>query len=173
MFIEISCGEALDRLSILEIKISEIQDMKKRIEIQKEIDSLSEILPTKQVLLYYYNLLLRVNKKIWDLTNEIKATTKSDARFGDLAHTIFELNQSRFRVKSVLNRISSSRIQEQKSYGLTEVYIRVEPEHTDTILDTLSELSLRYDIVNVDCDESMQTIILKSVPEFNYRFNQV
>ncbi len=52
MLIEISYGEALDRLSILEIKMSEIHDERKRAEIQKEIESLSELGGVKAKLTY-------------------------------------------------------------------------------------------------------------------------
>lgn len=171
MLIEISYGEALDRLSILEIKMSEIHDEKKRVEIQKEIESLSELGPVKTKLSYYYTLLLEVNRKIWDLTDTIKTMSSTDTTFAFIANTIFNLNQSRFRVKSIINKISESRIQEQKSYGLTQTNVIVEAKDTNTLVKSLSALSLEYDIVNISCDESMRQYILSKVPVFNYEFN--
>ena len=170
MLIEISYGEALDRLSILEIKMSQIQDTKKLMEIQKEIDSLSELSLVKSKLFYYYTLLLDVNKKIWDFTNTIKSMVPTDSEFAPIANTIFDLNQSRFRLKCVVNKISESRIQEQKSYGLTQINVHLEEKDKPTLLNTLSSLSLEYDIVNITCDESMKEHILSTVPTFNYTF---
>jgi hypothetical protein len=171
MLIEISYGEALDRLSILEIKISEINDEKKRFEIQKEIDSLSELTEIKARLLYYYNLLIEVNKKIWDLTNIIKSIEPTDTTFSNIANRIFNLNQSRFRLKTIINKMCESRIQEQKSYGLTQVYVRIENEHKSLLLKMLSLLSLDYDIVNISCDTFMKDYISAEIPAFNYVFN--
>lgn len=171
MLIEISYGEALDRLSILEIKMSEIHDERKRAEIQKEIESLSELGGVKAKLTYYYTLLLEVNRKIWDLTNDIKSMKSTDTSFASIADKIFNLNQSRFRVKCIVNKISESRIQEQKSYGLTHVYIRLGIEHITILLKSLSLLSLEYDIVNISCDAYMKDYISTQIPVFNYQFN--
>jgi len=171
MLIEISYGEALDRLSILEIKMAEIHDQAKRVEIKKEIDSLSELDGVKIKLIYYYTLLLEVNKKIWDLTNYIKSIKYDDTKFSSIANKIFNLNQSRFRVKSIINKISESRINEQKSYNLTHIYVRIEQDHTNILLKTLSLLNLEYDIVNISCDEYMKDYISTNIPEFNYKFN--
>ena len=171
MLVELSYGEALDRLSILEIKMSEITNMDKRKEIQKEIDSLSELKPIKDRMKYYYTLALFVNRCIWDFTNNIKKLRYRDPGFAESSHMIFEMNQSRFRVKTILNKLTDGLIHEQKSYNSTQVYVSVEPNHVSNLLTSLSFLSLQYDIVNIRCNDSIRDYISKNIPAFNYVFN--
>ena len=57
MLIEISYGEGLDRLSILEIKVSKIKDKEKLLHINKEIETLNDLIVMKQKYNYYYELL--------------------------------------------------------------------------------------------------------------------
>ena len=173
MLIEISIGEALDRLSILEIKIEMIKDVLKLQEIQKEINTLSELQKYKLEDAYYYKLLLYVNKEIWNLTNTVKQLHYTNSEFAKVSHTIFELNQSRFRLKNIINKIYQSNINEQKSYGSTEISFRVNDisllDHT-TLLKSLSYISLQYDILNISCSEKVKGYILKEIPRFNYIF---
>ena len=72
MLIEISIGEALDRLTILELKMEKINDQKKLEEVQKDINTLFEVQKYKIEGEYYYKLLFYVNKEIWILTDRIK-----------------------------------------------------------------------------------------------------
>jgi len=170
MNIIISIGEALDRLSILEIKMAEFVDPLKKQCVQKEIDSLSEIMEYKTKFNYYYNLLYGVNKVIWDKTNIIKSEPTS-LLYALVAKSIFDLNQSRFRLKNVINRQFSSGIQEQKSYALTYVHIVIDCA-SDIDADKLAYLSLNYDVVNINCAEMVMNIMDKIFP-FNYTFDKV
>ena len=68
MLIEISEGEALDRLSILEIKNNRITDSLQLLEIQKEILSLSSIYSLKNKYILYYKLLVNINIAIAAIT---------------------------------------------------------------------------------------------------------
>lgn len=169
MLIEISIGEGLDRLSILEIKQKEITDEKKKVHITNEIQSLSELTIHKQTFCYYYKLLLHVNTQIWNHTNTIKSITPTHTEFSMIAHSIFELNQSRFRLKNIMNQLSESHIQEQKSYGAT--LVEIELNDSDTIdLDMVSTLSLQYDTVTIRCSKAKQMEFEQIVPPFHYLF---
>ena len=173
MRIEISEGEGLDRLSILELKLVEISDSQKRSAIETEIATLSELLPVKMKYSYYYRLLCDVNRKIWDLTNTVKQLVLTDPQFGSVAHNIFEWNQSRFRVKSKINELVHSSINEQKSYGQTAIHVQIEDgiDH-EILLNKLTHLSLSYDIVYISCTEATQKYIVEYVPAFQYRINE-
>lgn len=117
MKLEVSIGEAIDKLSILELKRHFIEDEEKRRDIDKEI---AEISPQcKQYKNDYYRVLVYVNEKIWNLTNTIKTMSPSEnaSEFARISHEIFEFNQKRFRIKNILNRAQNSEIKEQKSYG--------------------------------------------------------
>ena len=174
MRIEISEGEGLDRLSILELKLVEISDPQKRSAIQTEIATLSELLPVKTTYSYYYQLLCDVNRKIWDLTNTVKQLVPTDPTFAQTAHDIFEWNQSRFRVKSKINELVHSSINEQKSYGQTLVHVQIKDglDH-ELLLNKLTHLSLSYDVVYIICTDATQRYIVESIPAFHYRFNEI
>lgn len=170
MYIHISIGEGLDRLSILEIKKREIVDEEKLVHITNEINSLNEILPYKEKYYYYYDLLLQVNLNIWNDTNDIKKITYNDSSFSKIANTIFLSNQSRFRIKHVINRLSNSSIQEQKSYGLSHTTIDITDEECIN-LDALTTLSLSYDVVHIYCSSMKRVEFENNVPLFNYFFH--
>ena len=171
MNIQISIGEALDRLSILDIKQMFIEDITKKTHIIKEIETLSEIQDSKTKYKYYYDLLLKVNTQIWNKTNLIKTLDPTMLEFGKQAHIIFELNQSRFRLKQIINKLSNSLIQEQKSYGAT--WTQVDLNDTDTIdINKFSELSLQYDRVNIYCTTKKRLEFESIIPPFNYVFLQ-
>ena len=75
--IEISCGELLDKLTILEIKSEKITDQKKLDNIIKEKEQLkkfSKILKDSNQASFtnFYSELLEVNKKLWKIEDEIR-----------------------------------------------------------------------------------------------------
>jgi hypothetical protein len=148
MKVEVSIGEAIDKLNILELKCKKITDEFKIIEIKKEIEELSECLIYKQSNEFYYNLLTYVNESIWDMTNDIKNRTIHDPQFAIISNNIFEFNQKRFRIKNWFNILEMSVIKEQKSYASNHCKIVIEDEQT--IFDKIAEinyLSLEYDTI--------------------------
>lgn len=151
MKIEVSIGEAIDKLSILEIKMKKIEDKNKKIEIQKEINVLQDCEAYKSKNEFYYNLLLYVNEKIWDMTNIIKSITIEDPQFSHISNQIFEFNQKRFRIKNWFNLLNDSNIKEQKSYASTHCKIVIDDE--DTFFNKLTEinyLSSQYDVLTFE-----------------------
>jgi hypothetical protein len=169
MLIEISIGEGLDRYSILEIKQKEITDEKKKVHITNELQTLSELITYKKTFQYYYELLLSINTQIWNHTNTIKSMNPDHTAFSTISHSIFELNQSRFRLKNIINQLSESHIQEQKSYGETQIEITL--TDSDPInLDMVSKLSLQYDTVIIRCSKTKQIEFEQIVPRFHYLF---
>jgi len=111
MFIEVSTGEALDKLTILEIKSNRIQSQEKREAVDKEITALAEVVRIKERYPFEYAFLMFINEEIWDLT-EIFCRSRVE-----LSLRIFDLNQKRFRVKRLINTLESSNVKEQKSTG--------------------------------------------------------
>ena len=86
MKIEVSVGEAVDKLSILELKLKKIVNEDKQREIQKEIDCIDCSLYIKQYK-YFYQLLMYVNEKIWDLTDIVK---KNPENYSEISKQIFD-----------------------------------------------------------------------------------
>lgn len=160
MKVDVSIGEAVDKLSILEIKLQKIKDENKQIEIKKEIEALSDCELYKNT--FYYSLLIDINQQIWDITDLVKQMTKEDTGFASLAHYIFELNQKRFRIKNWYNLTYSSNLKEQKSYALKQYTLCI--EHLDTFyekLPVLLSICLEYDQVTIVSNdvETIQSIV--------------
>ena len=152
MKIEVSIGEAIDKLSILEIKMKKIVDENKKKEIQKEINVLQDCEIYKSKNEFYYDLLMYVNEKIWDMTDIIKSISVEDPQFSHISNKIFEFNQKRFRIKNWFNLLTESNIKEQKSYALSHCRIVVINE--DVFFNKLPEinyLSIEYDVLTFEC----------------------
>ena len=149
MNVEVSLGEAIDKLNILELKLKKISNEEKRKEIQKEINALNACEIYKVKYDFFYHLLTYVNEDIWDTTDLIKNTQVTDPSFPILSHRIFSFNQKRFRIKSWFNLLETSNIKEQKSYASTMVYINVDTDLYSKIAE-INYLLLEYDIVYVD-----------------------
>ena len=148
MKVEVSVGEAIDKLSILELKNKKIIDLDKKKEIQKEIDILSECYRYKKNFPYFYKLLFYVNETIWDLTNIIKNKVEIDNNFATISNQIFEFNQKRFRIKNWFNLVTTSNLKEQKSYS--ETYCKILVKDIDIFYKKIPEiyfLGLEYDKV--------------------------
>jgi hypothetical protein len=174
MNIEVSVGEAIDKLSILELKMKKICDKNKKTEVQKEINALNACHKYKEYYLYY-NLLMYVNEQIWDMTDVIKGITIADSRFAPLSNQIFEFNQKRFRVKNWFNLITRSNIKEQKSYSPSRCEISVGSE--DIFYNKISEiifLSLEYDVVTIVSNFNDKIKNIFHIPTITYStFNDI
>ena len=150
MKVEVSLGEAIDKLSILELKIVKIADKDKKIEIQKEINVLNMCEEYKIKYELYYKMLIYVNEKIWDLTDIIKSITVEDTNFAAISNQIFEFNQKRFRIKNWFNLLTDSNIKEQKSYSSSCCNIIIENEELFfNKLPEINYLALDYDIITI------------------------
>jgi hypothetical protein len=157
----ISVGEAFDKYSILMIKSEEIKEPDRLVEVTKELNLIK---PMIQSLLdqhnYQYQCLYRVNKEIWDLTNEVKFRQAELT----LYETIFDLNAMRFRIKNKVDQAVNSTVKEQKSYPKTSIFVFI------SITEGLSNhkiraLSLMYDTVYLKCSGSCDTQVFKDDPQ--------
>ena len=118
---EISAGELLDKISILEIKLNEIRDEALLTEARKEHDILNKtknknINFSKEIEILY-NSLKDNNKEVWVLIDEYRnCIKKSDlsSKFTKLSMDIYMRNEKRFIIKSKINKILGSDINEIK-----------------------------------------------------------
>lgn len=150
MLVNISEGEIFDKLTILEIKLSEIKESNKLKEIQNEINILSQIDNIKEKFIIYYNTLYYINKKIWDMTNIVKQMEYTNSSYSKLMYDIFELNQQRFRIKNIINNICNSNIKEQKSYKKLSINVLIPQSTVDKhIIMKLLYLSMLYDEITI------------------------
>ena len=120
---EISAGELLDKISILEIKLDKIKDKGSLIEINKEYTSLSEtknsnISITKD-LLNLTKQLKETNMKLWSIEDEKRMCEKNKdfgKKFIELARSVYLNNDKRAKIKSEINKLLGSNIKEIKKY---------------------------------------------------------
>jgi nicotinamide riboside kinase len=117
-----SIGELLDKVSILNIKRVMITDTEKLTMVKDELRELMDVarpfLENKDVE-ELYDLLLMVNKNLWDVEDilrKMEADKKFDEEFIAKARSVYFLNDRRFELKSKINTVMGSRINEVKQY---------------------------------------------------------
>ena len=124
MKIEISNGELIDKITILEIKLIEIEDKDKLINIQKEFDILNPLVEElfekyDGQLQNHYLELAKINGELWDIENWIRDCEREkrfDKEFVELARSVYITNDKRCEVKKLINILTSSGLVEEKSY---------------------------------------------------------
>ena len=124
MKVEVSNGELLDKLSILELKMSNISDQKKLVNIKKEHNELDPL--AKELFDKYgldletlYNNLCAINSQLWVIEDDIRECERNK-NFGDqfvqLARAVYFTNDKRSDVKKSINLLTDSGFVEEKSY---------------------------------------------------------
>tara|TARA_Y200000002_G_C22508973_1_gene590446 strand:+ start:387 stop:776 length:390 start_codon:yes stop_codon:yes gene_type:complete len=121
--VDISCGELIDKLSILEIKKQNISEESKLLEVNKEFKILNKIYETlkkeNKNLEKYYIQLFNVNSSIWQIEDKIRKLESESSfqkEFIELARNVYLNNDKRFEIKNQINILFNSEIKEQKSY---------------------------------------------------------
>ena len=120
---EISAGELLDKISILEIKLVKINDKESLLEINKEYNSLKETQNSNIKLTKNVENLIKelkeVNLKLWDIEDN-KRICEKNKDFGkvfvDLSRNVYLNNDKRAKIKSEINKLLGSNIKEVKQY---------------------------------------------------------
>ncbi len=120
---EISAGELLDKLSILEIKLNKIKNPILLQEVKKEYDLLNKtknnnINSSNKIDILYKNL-KEINEKLWKIENEIRLCEKNsdfNDKFVQLARNVYFENDKRAKIKLEINKVLGSNIKEVKQY---------------------------------------------------------
>ena len=120
---EISAGELLDKISILEIKLVKINDEESLLEINKEYNSLKETQNSNIKLTKNLENLIKklkeINLKLWDIEDN-KRICEKNKDFGkvfvDLSRNVYLNNDNRAKIKSEINKLLGSNIKEVKQY---------------------------------------------------------
>jgi hypothetical protein len=120
--VQISVGELIDKLSILQVKKNNIKEQFKLVEVDKEFDALNEIskpyLGDKEIFNIYDDLII-TNSKLWNIEDKLRIHEKNqifDDKFVELARSVYYTNDERFSLKNKINQITNSELKEQKSY---------------------------------------------------------
>ena len=123
ILVEVSIGELLDKISILDIKKDKIKDDIKLEHILREYKILKEEYDNKvkndNKLSKLYTSLKEINSKLWVIEDE-KRLCEKNADFGDefikLSRDVHFLNDERAKIKLEINIHTGSKIKEIKEY---------------------------------------------------------
>jgi len=119
-----SIGEAIDKLTILDIKLERISDIARKADVRREHDALlkhSELNDFIQTHADLYNTMKKANAIIWDMMDVLRdgASRVSGEEYLKTCKDCIEFNDIRFRIKARINQASNSELREQKSYKTT------------------------------------------------------
>ena len=119
MKIEVSIGEALDKVSILTIKLNKIHDTEKLRNVAKELNVITKELPRGILEDSLYQQLCSVNMRLWEIEDEIRECERSgdfNLNFIRLARAVYHRNDERAEIKKQINIKYKSELMEEKSY---------------------------------------------------------
>ncbi|MFK7822034.1 MAG: DUF6165 family protein [Planctomycetaceae bacterium] len=121
---EVSVGELLDKITILEIKSERIGDEAKLRNIRRELDSLERTrrtsVPVSEALDQLTAQLREINEKLWEIEDDIRECERQQdfgEKFVQLARQVYFTNDQRSEVKREINKLLGSRLVEEKSYS--------------------------------------------------------
>ena len=164
IYLPVSLGEAIDKLTILDIKLQKINDSR-RLDVKNEYDLLHtklEIFVSKYSDLY--QTMKRVNILIWDMMDFLRDESLPEDEYLRVCKECIEFNDIRFRVKNKINYASNSELREQKGYRINIIVIDI----ADSVIDAtefirpIKYFSFIYDeIVIVSNNEQLKS-------EFSY-----
>ena len=120
---EISAGELIDKITILEIKKAKITNKDKLVDIEKELSSLNQtmkkFIPDESSIKKFKNDLKEINLKLWDIEDGKRLAEKNNnfgEKFIELARNVYKFNDERAKIKLSINSTLGSNIKEVKSY---------------------------------------------------------
>ena len=163
IYLPTSIGEAIDKLTILDIKLERIYDENRKADVKREHDALlnhaalTEFIQTHADL---YNTMKKANAIIWDMMDVLR-TKISTEEYLKTCKECIEFNDIRFRIKNRINQASNSELREQKSYKTTVFKLSILGMH-ETNASTVHRIlqrplqyySILYDEVQMTADNA-------------------
>ena len=120
---EISAGELIDKITILEIKQIRINDDEKLRDVEKELsllnDTLKKTISDLSKIKTLSEKLKGINQKLWDIENGKRIAEKNNdfgEKFIGLARSVYKTNDERSKIKLEINNILGSSVKEVKSH---------------------------------------------------------
>ena len=120
---EISPGELLDKISILEIKLEKVKDKDRQKRIKNEYDILKKVqnssIEMSDKIKDLYRSVSNVNIKLWDIEDKIRICEQNKdfgKNFIELARGVYFNNDKRAELKNEINEILKSNIREIKQF---------------------------------------------------------
>ena len=123
ILVEVSVGELLDKISILEIKQEKVKDFDKLKFINDEhkilISQLNKNIKSDDKLSILFRSLKNINSKLWIIEDEKRLCEKKKdfgEKFIKLSRDVHFLNDDRAKIKLEINNLTGSKIKEIKEY---------------------------------------------------------
>ena len=123
ILVEVSVGELLDKISILEIKQEKIKDVEKLKFINEEHsilkDQLNKNVKSDQKLKELFETLKKINVRLWIIEDDKRQCEKDKdftEKFIKLSRDVHFLNDERAKIKLKINNLTGSKIKEIKEY---------------------------------------------------------
>jgi hypothetical protein len=122
IYVPVSVGELIDKLSILHVKKIKISNEEKLTLVNKEFEllyNLSSVHLDSPEIESLYHQLCDINEKLWDVEDKLRVLEtekRFEGEFVDLARKVYFTNDERFRLKNEVNLITDSEIREVKEY---------------------------------------------------------
>ena len=165
MYLPVSLGEAMDKLTILDIKLDKIKD-NRRIDVQNEYDLLYEKL--NHGLIKHedlYQSMKKVNLMIWNMMDVLRDGNVDNEEYLKVCKECVEYNDIRFRIKNKINYASKSSLKEQKSYKVNRLLIELSDNiaNVEDFVRPIKYYSLFYDEIVI---KHRDNSLLK--PQFQY-----
>lgn len=156
----VSLGEALDKLTILDIKCKKIKDNREN-EVQKEYNILYKEL--KEFIQKYkslYDSMKKINLLIWDQMDILRDGNTTDEEYIKLCRECIDSNDIRFRIKNKINLISNSELKEQKSYKVNRLLIKLNcnEEYLSLFIKPIKYFSYIYDEIIIESSKNINEI---------------
>lgn len=122
--VELSYGEMLDKITILQIKSERITDAAKVANVNKELNLLSDLWKSDKKssidITEEFAGLKKINEALWDIEDDIRDKERAkefDEKFVELARAVYVTNDQRADIKRVINVKLGSDLVEEKSYS--------------------------------------------------------
>lgn len=174
-----SIGEAIDKLTILDIKLERISDIARKDDVQREHNALlkhSELTDFIQNHADLYHTMKKANVIIWDMMDVLR-TNISTEEYLKTCKDCIEFNDIRFRIKARINQASNSELREQKSYKTTVfklamIGLHEYHEHISTVQRILQRplqyYGILYDEVQMTTDDNGSANIIVNFNDFSH-----
>ena len=124
ILVEISAGELIDKITILEIKKSKISNKEKLLEVEKELlilnKTLKENITGFSQISNLRDRLKEINLTLWDIENGKRKAERENnfnEEFVKLARNVYKFNDERAKIKLEINNKLGSNIKEVKSFN--------------------------------------------------------
>ena len=162
IYLPVSIGEAIDKLTILDIKLDKIHDIRRN-DVKKEYDmlydKLSIFIEKYQSL---YKQMKHVNLLIWDMMDKLRDGNLDEHSYFIECKRCVEYNDIRFRIKNKINDKSKSSLKEQKGYLVNKIEININDNvDISLILRPIKYLSLAKDLVVINTNNLELKAILE------------